>query len=78
MSSVGFTGSHLTKQQELERLREAYDSLKDVLRGLTSAQQCLDAMNFGTAKAHLTAASWHTKEAQKQIRFIGQQLSKIT
>jgi hypothetical protein len=46
MSSVGFKSS---TDKELEWLREAYDSLKDVARGIESAQACIDSMNFGMA-----------------------------
>ena len=63
MSSVGFT-SH-SKDNELEKLREAYDSLKDVVRGIESGLVCIDAMNFGMAKAHLNAAKWHTDKAKR-------------
>ena len=70
MSSVGFT-SH-SKDNELEKLREAYDSLKDVVRGIESAQAAMDLMNFGMAKAHLKAAKWHTEQAKKAITVVGQ------
>ena len=56
MSSVGFTSNG--KDIELDKLREAYDSLKDVVRGIEAALACIDAMNFGMAKAHLNAAKW--------------------
>jgi DNA-binding FrmR family transcriptional regulator len=67
MSSVGFfgkTGSDL----EIEKLREAYDSLKDVMRGIASAQACIERMNFGMAKDHLTAALWSRRRSKKGNR----------
>ena len=36
MSSVGFTIAE--NERELEKLREAYNSLNDVMRGIESAQ----------------------------------------
>ena len=60
------------RAKELEYLREAYDSLKDVVRGIESAQTCIDAMNFGVAKDHLKAARWHTEQAKKSLAVVGQ------
>ena len=68
MSSVGF----VSKQQELDKLREAYDGLKDVLRGIESAKDCIDALNFGMAKDHLNAAAWHVAQVKKAIALVGQ------
>ena len=70
MSSVGFSSNG--KDIELDKLREAYDSLKDVVRGIESAQAAMDLMNFGMAKAHLNAAKWHTEQAKKAITVVGQ------
>ncbi len=69
MSSVGFQSS---SNKELQHLREAYDSLKDVLRGIESALTAIDSMNFGMAKDHLNAAKWHTEQAKKSIAIVGQ------
>ena len=41
MSSIGYTPA--LKDLELEKLREAYDSLKDVVRGIESAQAAIDS-----------------------------------
>ena len=57
---------------ELEKLREAYDSLNDVVRGIESAVAAIDSMNFGTAKDHLNAAKSHAGEAKKKITMVGQ------
>jgi len=70
MSSVGFSSNG--KDIELDKLREAYDSLKDVVRGIESAQAAMDLMNFGMAKAHLNAAKWHSEQAKKAITVVGQ------
>jgi len=70
MSSIGYTPA--SKDLELEKLREAYDSLKDVVRGIESAQAAIDSMNFGMAKDHLNAAKWHTEQAKKSIAIVGQ------
>ena len=67
MSSVGFT----SQSNELEKLREAYDSLKDVVRGIECALVSIDSMNFGLAKDHLNAAKWHTEQAKKSIAVVG-------
>ena len=70
MSSVGFTSNG--RDIELDKLREADDSLNDVVRGIEAAMACIDAMNFGMAKAHLNAAKWHTDKAKKAIAVVGQ------
>jgi hypothetical protein len=57
---------------QLEKLREADESLNDVVRGIESAVEAIDSMNFGTAKDHLTAAKWHLGEAKKRITMVGQ------
>jgi hypothetical protein len=36
------------------------------------AKHCLDALNFGMAKAHLNAAEWHCQQAKKAIAVVGQ------
>jgi DNA-binding FrmR family transcriptional regulator len=75
MSSVGFVGK-TGNDLELQKLREAYDSLKDVMRGIASAQACIDRMNFGMATDHLKAALWHAGEAKKAIAVVGQAKTK--
>ena len=68
--SVGFTPDGGIN--ELEKLREACSSINDVLRGIASAQDCIDLQNFGMAKDHLKAAQWHAGEARKVITALGQ------
>ena len=74
MSSVGFNRNG--SSAEIDKLREAYQSLNDVLRGIASAQACIELMNFGMAKDHLKAAQWHTQQAKKVIADLGQTKSK--
>ena len=74
MSSVGCTSQ--TRDSELERLREAYGSLKDVARGIQSALDCIDAKDLDLARAHLNAAKWHTEQAKKSITVVGQAKNK--
>jgi hypothetical protein len=69
-SSVGFTLNRGIN--ELEKLREACSSLNDVLRGMASAQACIELQNFGLAKDHLKAAQWHAGEVKKIITALGQ------
>jgi hypothetical protein len=70
MSSVGFTSQ--SKDNELEKLREAFQSLNDCLRGMSDAEACIDILNFGFAKEHLKAARWHAEQAKKVIATLGQ------
>ena len=42
--------------RELDKLREAYNSLNDIIRGTESAQHSMEALNFGMARDHLKAA----------------------
>jgi|GEM_PF-3293462 len=44
MSSVGFT---VGGAKEIEKLREAYQSMNDCLRSATDAEACIEIMNFG-------------------------------
>jgi len=48
MSSVGFKANG--SAMEIDKLREACQSLNDALRGIASAQVCIDPSNFGLAK----------------------------
>ena len=71
MSSVGFSST--SSANEVERLREACQSLNDVLKGIASAQACLELQNFGLAKDHLKAAHWHAGEVKKVITALGRE-----
>jgi hypothetical protein len=65
MRSVGFTVAG--NERELDKLREAYNSLNDIIRGIESAQHSMDALNFGMARDHLKVALWHAGQAKKSI-----------
>jgi hypothetical protein len=69
---ITVVAGELTAEKELEKLREAYGSLKDVVRGINSAIYQIDNRNFDMAKAHLNAAKWHVGEANKKITDVGQ------
>ena len=57
MSSVGFTPQ--SKDNELEKLREAWMSLNDLLKNLTNAEACLNNHDLNLTAAHLKAAKWN-------------------
>ena len=66
----------LPPEKELEKLREAHDSFKDVVRGIKSAICQIENRDFELAKAHLNAAKWHTEQAKKSIAVVGQAKNK--
>jgi len=43
-----------------------------VLRNIASAQNSLEAWNFGAVKDYLKNAQWHAGEAKKVITVLGQ------
>jgi hypothetical protein len=61
----------LSPEKELEKLREAFDSLNDVARGVETALAHIDLMNFGTAKDQLKAVKWHIGEVKKRLTEVG-------
>jgi hypothetical protein len=70
MSSVGFT-SH-SKDNELEKLREAWRSLNDLLKNLTNAEACLQNHDLKLTADHLRVAKWSVAQAKKAIRAVGE------
>jgi hypothetical protein len=62
----------LSPEKELETLREAYDALNDVSRGVETALADIDLMNFGHAKDQLKAVKWHVEQTTKKITAVGQ------
>ena len=62
----------LPPDKELEKLRKAYDWLKDVVRGINSAIGQMENRDYELAKSHLNAAKWHTEQAKKSIAVVGQ------
>jgi hypothetical protein len=73
VSSVGFTSQ--SKNEELEKLREARRSLNDVLRNLRNAEVALNNRDHNLIAAHLQVAKWNVEQVKKAIAFVGQ--SKI-
>jgi hypothetical protein len=60
MSSVGFTSQ--SENEELEKLREAWRSLADVLRNITSAEARLKQRDYKQVEDHLGVAKWNIFE----------------
>ncbi len=65
MSSVGFT-SH-SKDDELEKLREAWRSLNDLLKNLANAEACLKNLDLKLTGDHLKVAKWNAEQVKKAI-----------
>jgi hypothetical protein len=72
-SAIGFTPA---PPNEIEALREAYSSLNDVARNLTSVAQCLKREDLRMADHHLRAAEWHVGQAKQRIEAVGQSKSE--
>jgi hypothetical protein len=70
MSSVGFTSQH--KDNELEKLREAWKSLNDLLKNLSNAEACLKNHDLKLTENHLGVAKWNVEQVKKAITFVGQ------
>jgi hypothetical protein len=68
MSAVGFSPAPV---KDLEQLSEAYKSLNDISRNLSSAEKCLKN-DLRMADHHLRAADWHNEQAKKAIATVGQ------
>jgi hypothetical protein len=70
MSSVGFT-SH-SKDNELEKLREAWRSLNDLLKNLSNAEACLKNLDLKLTGDHIKVAKWNVAQVKKAIAAAGQ------
>jgi hypothetical protein len=70
MSSVGFT-SH-SKDNELEKLREAWRALNDLLKNLANAEACLKSLDLKLTADHLKVARWNVAQAKKALTVVGQ------
>jgi hypothetical protein len=68
---IGFT-TGLTREKEIEKLREAMSSLNDLCRTIEAGIAQIDVMNFGMVGPNLKAATWHAEQAKKFIREVGQ------
>ena len=70
MSSVGFTPQ--SKDNELEQLREAWQSLNALLKNITNAEACLQNHDLKLTADHLKVAKWNVGEVKKAIKAVGQ------
>ena len=70
MSSVGFTPK--PKHDELEKLREAWRSLNDLLKNLANAEACLKNLDLKLAGHHIKVAQWNAEQGKKAITVVGQ------
>jgi hypothetical protein len=70
MSSVGFTP--LSKDNELEKLREAWRSLNDLLKNISNAEACLQNHDLKLTADHLKVAKWNVVQVKKAIAVVGQ------
>ena len=70
MTSVGFTSQ--SKDDELEKLREAWRSLNDLLKNLSNAEACLKNLDLKLTADHLKVAKWNVAQVKKAIAVVGQ------
>ena len=70
MSSVGFTAQ--SRDNELEKLRDAWRSLNDLLKNLTNAEACLKNHDLKLTADHLKVAKWNAGQVKKAITAVGQ------
>ena len=75
MSSVGFTSQ--SKNDELEKLREAWRSLNDVSRSLRNAEVALIKRDHNLIVAHLQVAKWNVEQVKKAIASVGQSGTRV-
>ena len=68
MSSVGFTPQ---SNDELEKLREAYRSLNDLMKNLNNAEICLKNLDLKLTGSHLKVAKWNVEQVKKAITTVG-------
>jgi hypothetical protein len=69
MSSVGFTPS---VEREIEKLREAWQSLNALLKNITNAEACLQNHDLELTADHLKVAKWSVDEVKRAIKAVGQ------
>ena len=70
MSSVKFTPR--SNDHELEKLREAWKLLNDLLKNLSNAEACLKNLDLKMIGDHIQVAKWNVGEVKKAITFVGQ------
>ena len=74
MSSVGFTPQ--AKDYDLEKLREAWRSLNDLLKNLANAEACLMNHDLKLTADHLKVAKWNVGRAKQLIAEVGRAKQK--
>jgi len=67
MSSVSFD-SNSARDYELEKLREAWRSLNDLLKNINNAEACLQNHDLKLTADHLHVAKWNVAQVKKQSR----------
>jgi hypothetical protein len=70
MSLVGFTSQ--SNDDELEKLREAWRSLNDLLKNLANAEACLKNLDLKLTGDHIRVAKWNVEQLKKAIAVVGQ------
>jgi len=70
MSSVGFIPQ--SNDDELEKLREAWRSLNDLLKNISNAEACLQNHDLKLTADHLKVAKWNVGEVKKALKAVGQ------
>jgi hypothetical protein len=70
MSSVGSTPQ--SKDHEVEKLREAWRSLNDLLKNLANAEACLKNLDLKLTGDHIQVAKWNVAQVKKAIAVVGQ------
>ena len=68
--SSGFTPQ--SNDHELEKLREAWKLLNDLLNNLSNAESCLKNLDLKLTGDHIKVAKWNVEEVKKTITFVGQ------
>ena len=64
--------SNGSRDYELEKLREAWRSLADVLRNIASAEVSLKSREYQLFEVHLGVAKWNVEQVKKGIALVGQ------
>jgi hypothetical protein len=70
MSSVGFTPQ--SHDREVEKLREAWKLLNDLLKNLSNAESCLKNLDLKMTGDHIQVAKWNVEQVKKAIKLVGQ------
>jgi hypothetical protein len=70
MSSVGFISQR--KKEGVEKLREAWRSLNDVLRNLRNAEAALIERDNNLICRSFAVARWNVEQVKKAVAQVGQ------